>query len=143
VPEARLWKEVKSKQQKTEENRIYVAKWAKANPERYRARMLWNKARVRAEQRKIPFTVTQRWLEMKLSAGHCEATGLRFDMEFGNGRRPFTPSIDQKIAGLGYTPENTQLVIYLYNLAKSDWGDDELQHCLRVIGEALLHRVFE
>lgn len=44
----------------------------------------------------------------------------------GGKKLPFAPSLDQKVPGGGYTPENTQVVLWAYNAAKGDWGHDTL-----------------
>jgi len=63
----------------------------------------------------------------KLERGICEITGLHFDMTKAGGRAgPFSPSLDQKIAGRGYTPENTQVVCFIHNTARGPWGEPAL-----------------
>lgn len=36
---------------------------------------------------------------------------------------PLAPSIDQKIPGKGYTEDNAQMVVTIYNSAKADYGE--------------------
>lgn len=92
---------------------------------RGRALKLIRDARKRALKRGIPFTVDAETIEKKIAAGYCEATGVRFDLSpMGKGKlNPFAPSLDQRIAGLGYTPENTQVVVVIHNAARGAWGD--------------------
>ena len=79
-------------------------------------------ARGRATLSGIPFTITTEWLLTKMLAGRCEVTGLPLDLSAeakGSGNRPpFGPSLDQILPNRGYTPENTQLVCWMYNCAK-------------------------
>lgn len=73
--------------------------------------------RTRARKRGIPFAITIPWVAERLSIGRCEMTGLPLDMRSGP-RRPFGPSLDRKQPTLGYTPDNVQLVCWIYNAAK-------------------------
>lgn len=81
---------------------------------------LLSAAKARASQKGVPFNLPSKWLADRLAAGKCEVTGLPFDM-VTVGSRPdsFAPSIDRKDSSLGYTEDNCQLVIWLYNAAKS------------------------
>lgn len=45
-------------------------------------------------------------------------TGLNFDQNWFGPRRAFTPSLDRKDPALGYTEENSQMVVWIYNAAK-------------------------
>ena len=52
-------------------------------------------------------------------------TGIEFDLSFGKAHaRPFGPSLDQIKPGAGYTEENTQVVVWIYNAAKTN-GEHE------------------
>jgi hypothetical protein len=44
---------------------------------------------------------------------------------------PYGPSVDQKMPGLGYTPENFQIVVAWYNHFKNDLTDGEALSILR------------
>lgn len=103
-----------------------------ANPETRRAivrksrhqhptRIMLESAGRRARARGLPFTLTKRWAE-KHYKGKCELTGLEFTT---HGRltgkvSPFAPSIDQIVAGAGYTPANSQFVLWAINRFKGD-----------------------
>jgi hypothetical protein len=78
-------------------------------------------------------TINVEWVLRKILAGHCELSGLAFDLHARGGRSPYTPSLDRKIAELGYTPENTRVVVWCVNAALGTWGDDTL----KVVVEAL------
>lgn len=58
----------------------------------------------------------------KVWAGECEATGL--PLHFGDGRSPFSPSIDRISPSLGYVPGNVRVVCWAVNSMVGDWGDD-------------------
>jgi hypothetical protein len=93
-----------------------------------RAKILWNAAKQRAKRHLLPFTITEEFLISKLtSIDRCEVTGDLFDYSFREDvqQNPYLPSLDQRIAGKGYTPENVQIVSTWYNRLKSDMRDDE------------------
>jgi hypothetical protein len=103
-----------------------------------RARRILAQVKYRATRTKVPYSLTAEWVIQKFEQGHCEVTGLPFILE-GNGsgpNRPFMPSLDQKVPGLGYTTENTQIVVWIYNAAKGCWSHDAVMR----LAEALTHK---
>ena len=98
---------------------------------------LWNAAQVRSRKRGTLFTITREWVMDKVDEGCCAVSGVPFCYEFtGEGkqkRRPFAPSLDQINPGKGYTPENTQVVVSIYNYAKNNFEHEDvlrLSHAL-------------
>ena len=82
---------------------------------RGRASRLITDARTRSEI----VTISLDWVAERLAKGTCEVTGIPFDLHStGAPAAPFTPSLDQRTPGQGYTPENTQVVVWVYNRAK-------------------------
>jgi len=84
-------------------------------------RTLLESAERRAREKSLPFTLTRAWAEQRYM-GKCELTGLDFTT---HGRltgkvSPFAPSIDQRVPGAGYTPENAQFVLWAVNRFKGD-----------------------
>lgn len=72
-------------------------------------------------------TISRSWIEERIRRGVCEVTGLPLDLSPEPGpRRPLTPSIDQIRPGMGYTEENSRLVCWIYNSAKSTWTHETL-----------------
>lgn len=71
------------------------------------------------QRRPEGFSLTLDWVTKKIEAGFCEVTGIKFDLG-GDGApaRPFTPSLDRTDSSLPYTPENTKVVVWIYNRAK-------------------------
>ena len=121
--------------------------WRDRNPEKLREYSLRYKekdlaghilksTRGNAKRRGLKCTLTKRWLQEKLDAGHCEVTGLKFDLTGGTRSRkhPFMPSIDRKDPDVEYTEPNCRLVIWAYNVAKSTWSDETVL----VVAEALM-----
>lgn len=96
-----------------------------------RSQILFNAARTRGRKLDIPFTITREWLDPKVAAGVCEATGMKFDFEPQSGfklKNPFSPSLDRADSTLGYTPENTRVVSTIYNYAKNEWTEEAVAH---------------
>lgn len=92
-----------------------------------RAFELLNAAHARASQHGVPITITVDWVLERLNAGRCEVTDIPFRRSGVVGlRSSFSPSIDRKEPALGYTPENSRLVIWCYNSAKSSGTDEDV-----------------
>lgn len=109
--------------------------WKEANPEKVketrfkywktnRARYLVTAIRNRAKQKGIAFDLTYEWMKARLDNGHCEMSGLLFDLE--NPRTKNSPSIDRRVPGGPYTQENCRMVLWSINRALSNWGDEYL-----------------
>jgi hypothetical protein len=123
----------------------YAAEWAARHPERRRsyaslynefrrgtphgrAAVLLNVARQRAEKKGLEFSLTLDWLEPRIVAGVCEVTGLPFDLATQPTNKgpsiPFSPSLDRIDNSRGYSEDNVQVVVSVYNVAKGAWGHD-------------------
>ncbi len=101
---------------------------------RGRARQLWDSARIRAASTGREFTLTIEEIEAALQEGTCHATGLPFDMAPAarpGARNPYAPSLDRVDSSLGYTPENTRLVVWAFNAMRNEFGDDVLDTVFR------------
>lgn len=96
-----------------------------------RASRLLKSARERAAKRGLPATITSEWIAERIACGVCSVTGIPFDLSTPHG--PYTPSVDRINSREGYTPENTQIVVFIYNLAKRDWGHAEVSAFARVV----------
>ena len=83
---------------------------------------LWNNARQRSKTKGISFSITQEWVQEKFEQGVCEITGL----PFGDMRTPFAPSLDQINPGKGYTPDNTQMTVWIYNSCKGKFTHEDV-----------------
>lgn len=82
--------------------------------------------RIRAARTGREFDLTREWIANKLVAGVCEVTGLPFDLGRDSSQRfnPWGPSIDRIDSRLGYTQDNCRAVVWIYNMAKSEWDDE-------------------
>lgn len=90
-----------------------------------RSQRLFGLAKDRSYKHKLPFNITQEWVEDHLTVGCCQRTGIRFDLTT-KGRSPFAPSLDRIKPSLGYTTENTLIVVLCYNQAKGEWSHEEV-----------------
>lgn len=117
----------------------------KANPEKFRHRergylernvsyYLLRGARARARARKlaVPCTITCEWIKERIDRGCCEVTGLPFERERWKAN-PWSPSLDRIVGSVGYTPENTQVVVWAYNAAKGHWTSDDVMRLAKAI----------
>lgn len=82
-------------------------------------------AKARAKKKKLPFTVTADWVKERLifQQNRCLYSNMIFDFSMPKKkkeRRPYVPSLDQKIIGLGYTEINTAIVCSIVNTMKFD-----------------------
>ena len=90
-------------------------------------------AKFRAKEAELEFTINQQWCIEKLESGYCERTGIPFDKE----KSKYAPSIDRIDRTKGYTPENSQLVVWIYNTCKNKYSDsDVLEFAKRLIEHA-------
>lgn len=90
------------------------------NQPKGRAKSLWTTARNRAAEKGWAFDLTPEWIEERLIAGVCEATGILLELtgEFTKHFRPWTPSLDRSDCHRGYTKDNVKVVCWMYNQAK-------------------------
>jgi hypothetical protein len=72
------------------------------------------------------FELTVEWISNKIQAGFCEVTGLPFVYRDLSGRQPWVPSLDKLNPDIGYTLENTRVVVWMYNAAKNVYTDEEV-----------------
>lgn len=84
---------------------------------------MYTRAKHRAEVKGWEFNLTPEWIEPKLVAGVCEATGIPLELSGekfkGYGHfRPWTPSLDRIDPTKGYTTDNVKVVCWMYNQAK-------------------------
>ena len=90
-----------------------------------RANVLLGHARRRAQARGGVCTVTVEQVASVIEAGHCQLTGLPFDLSPPSStfRNPYSPSIDRiDPTNPSYTPDNTRIVLTWINVALSDYG---------------------
>lgn len=105
---------------------IKKRKQENAKKTNHRASLLMTSVIGRCRKGNLPLEIDARWIEGILEHGVCQVSGIPFD--YGKHpktrRNPFGPSIDQIIAGGGYTLENSRVVLTALNLALCEWGVD-------------------
>jgi hypothetical protein len=122
-----------------EQRKAIVRRWKDNHPEAYRAAtkrqnerrrethpdyIMFDSARRNAQRLGVPFSITREWVQERVDRGRCEVTNITFQsLPRGN---PFCASLDQKRPQGGYTPENAQVVVCIYNLAKNKWSHEDV-----------------
>lgn len=89
------------------------------------ARVLFENAQRQAEKRGKTFSIEFDDIYDRVRKGVCERTGIPFDMRRGK-RLPFRASIDRVNNEQGYDPDNIQVVVLIYNMAKFEWSDADV-----------------
>jgi hypothetical protein len=77
----------------------------------------------RAKQRGKPFTIT---LEDILIPSVCPVLGIPLKPEVGAPASVYSPSLDEIVAGAGYTQGNIQVISRLANTMKSNATPEQL-----------------
>jgi hypothetical protein len=92
-----------------------------------RVTIMWHLAKNRAKEKGLPFSITKQDIkDLLLSSEYCSITGDKLELTNQNKTaNAYAPSIDQIVAGQGYTRENMQVVCWWYNAAKGNWFTDE------------------
>lgn len=91
-----------------------------------------------ANARGLEITITPEWIQQELEEGKCSVTNLAFvfdslDNEHtittrkGRMLNPFSPSVDRKDCNKGYTIDNCQLVVSIYNYAKLSFSEQAVK----------------
>lgn len=115
------------------------ARWSAENKLKVRAQRLYGNAQKRAKANGWPapdFSCT--WIEEKILAGVCEATGIPFDLHTKtattvHAQNPWVPSLDRIDSSKPYLKDNIQVVVYMYNVCKSEFTHaDVLKFCKAV-----------
>jgi hypothetical protein len=114
---------MKTKEERAEYRKAYI------QTVEGRANKLWLDARRRAKTKGLVFTISKAWVIEALEHGMCPRTTETFytgEPRTKGVNEPNAPSLDRIVPELGYTQENTQVVIWAYNCAKSTWSDEAL-----------------
>jgi hypothetical protein len=93
-----------------------------------RAYVVWKRAKDRAKNKGLVFELTKDFVAAQLVLGYCSVTNLKFDLSFGETKlNPLAPSLDRIDPTLGYTIKNTRTVCWIFNRAKGDGSDEDVQ----------------
>jgi hypothetical protein len=103
---------------------------------RGRATKMWHNAKRRAKANEAQVAIDVNWIEERLMLGHCQLTGLPFDLspvtEFSSN--PYSPSLDKidpKIKD--YTFENTRIVLTAVNKTLNEYGEQTMFPILKAM----------
>lgn len=99
------------------------------------ANNLHTQTRRSAKARGLIYELTPEWFLAKLEAGVCELTGLPLGRFWS--RDPHGPSPDRLDNDIGYTDENTRVILWWINQAKHNWPEDVFQSLMREYAEAM------
>jgi len=102
-----------------------------------RAGNIYRAAKRRALLKNILFNVSLARIEVALLLGKCERTAIPFDLSKPNklSRNPYSPSIDRIDPFKGYTDDNVQIVVGMYNLGKSQYSDSEFIAFCKIVAD--------
>jgi|Laugrespbdmm15dd_1035085.scaffolds.fasta_scaffold17549_2 hypothetical protein len=125
-------------------NKCAKARWSVDNAVKIRAQRLYGNAQKRAKAMGWPAPdFGSLWIEKKINSKFCEVTGIKFDLEAhttgcSHAKNPWVPSIDRIDSSAPYSKENVQLVVYMYNVCKSEFRHaDVVNFCRHVAGKEL------
>ena len=116
------------------------------DPVKWFSKYIVNESRHRAISSGNTFTIDADWVydRYKKLNGKCELcdrnmTTFKKDYRSNHGRsfmlRPMNMSLDQRVPGAGYTPDNVQLVNLQCNLAKLDCSQEEFVAMCKHVAE--------
>jgi hypothetical protein len=124
------WKQEKQKQR--ERRKDPKKRQAERNSQlRYRqttkgrAIRMWLGAKARALRSGIQFTISQEFVQEKLREATEKFANAGIPFDYSPENKGLTPSLDQVMAGKGYTPSNTCVVHLCWNTFKGDWFTEE------------------
>ena len=114
-------------------------RWNAQNPVKVRAQRLHGNAQKRAKANGWPAPdFDSLWVEEKILAGICEATGIEFDLHTKvsssvHAKNPWVPSLDRIDSQKPYLKDNVQLVVFMYNVCKAEFThEDVVKFCRSV-----------
>lgn len=82
-----------------------------------------------AKEKGVDFSVSDKWVKLRLQRGICEATGLPIRSKAGSKsgvRDFFSPSIDRIDNSQGYVESNIRMVSWGHNLSKNKYSEREV-----------------
>lgn len=73
---------------------------------------------------KDPCDLTYQWIQEIIETGRCQVTNISFVLT--DGHHPFAPSLDRIDSCKGYTKDNIQVVVLIYNTAKRQFLHEDV-----------------
>jgi hypothetical protein len=94
-----------------------------------KSRTLVASAKSAALRHNLDFNITYDWVRERVEVGSCEMTNIEFDLQGIEGglRHKYAPSLDRKDRNRGYTQDNVQVVVWMYNQCKSHYSDQDVE----------------
>lgn len=104
-----------------------------------RAYNLLSSAKDRAERKNLEFNLSVDKIIATIKKGHCELTGLKFNMNKTTNTHinPYSPSIDRKDSSKGYTDDNVRVVLSAVNSALGQYDDKTILPILKAMVKAI------
>lgn len=90
-----------------------------------RAAHLLASAKARAQKKGLAFDLDLEWIIERMEKP-CPKTGVEFRLVVGSGRHWNAPSLDRIDNTKGYTKDNCQIVIDMYNICKSNYHENQV-----------------
>jgi len=94
-------------------------------------------AKIRATAKSMEFELSAVWCReaLKKQAFKCAVTNIDFDHKPSKrtNLNPYSPSLDRINTKIGYTKENTRIVLYAVNVMLMDWGVEAVAPIARVL----------
>lgn len=116
-------------------------KYKEKNPLSPRIASMMHEIKKRSKGR---FTDIDRdWISQRLKRGICEVTGLPILINGNNGEyraSPYAASIDRRDSKKGYTKDNCRIVCWIYNIAKWQFKEEELDNFVLKYAEVIKRR---
>lgn len=100
-----------------------------------KAQTLLYSSRNSANRRQFECELTIDWILDRIKDGVCERTGIPFHciLAKGEGKHPYSPSIDRIDSSKGYTLENSQVVVMIYNYLKNDFSQAQVNEFMGLV----------
>lgn len=100
---------------------------------------IWKRAKESKSEQLATPRFGSEWIEEKILAGFCEVTGIPFDLETRRGEihasNPWVPSIDRIDNSLPYSKDNVQIVVYMYNVCKSEFSHEDVVRFAKMVAK--------
>lgn len=140
-------KKTRTDEERRKQRVTHSIRWRKNNPEKFkkqykarydtvkgRLKILLQGAKQRAKKRGLEFDLDYTWAISEWGDGCCKRTNIKFNLNNNGTTGNYSPTIDRIDNSRGYTKDNCQLVIWMYNRAKGSGTDIDVT----VLAKALL-----
>ncbi len=135
---------IKRYQEKTkEQNKKRLLEYYKTNIQTPKGKARQTLSHMKSSSKRKGFEWSDDWWSVDVLAtiiehGRCEKTGLKFTLN-GLGRtgqrNPFHASPDRIDNTKGYSPDNVQWVVFIYNVMKNNFKDEDVETFINAIKE--------